>query len=725
MGSFNVNPTTILGKIHVRTPAQAEPLSSRYVFLNVNNAEPNLGKPPGIYGGTYYSTLTSDEYLGIRYALLSNNHSGSAWRVWAYNNPKIAAYSKEGSLGIGDNAYPLNIKSFVYSNYAFDNQNNRYNSQSFSNKTFNVFALSGIYLFDSTTIGDPASAIAFIVTDTGNVGVGTETPEATFTVAGTISGNNTWVALNASNASGNYSFASGYNTTAIGNYSNVQGINNEASGYASHAQGASNIASNSYSHAQGNTTKASGESSHAAGQNTLASGLRSTATGQSTSATKTNAYASGKFAWANHNRSWVWQGTPVDTVDAQFISTRTDQFAIRPANGFFLSGAMGINTDSIDNALTVYGNISASGSLSASGLRIARSSSGTITPDPNSIAVFEGGGSANISILTPNAQTGGLVFGSPADNFGSYLSWNHDNNALKLATANPDGYIQLLTNNEAEAVRITSTGSVGIGTTLPEEKLTVVGNISARDGIKADSLSARFINLIYSPANDGSNPLLKIGETGTAGFSGFNLLYNENQNRLQLVTDFAGVSLTAASIDRNANVSGPIFPYMVTLTPTITSNFSPSTSNVHFPSALSGVIDASEITSRLAFNKGVMQMRFHCETPVSVGTNKRLRVEFANNANFSASTNIINTADANFLSMSTTREGLISIAGNAPQQIIFQSVGASDQDGKQGNPLLAYTYVAGDPIYWRVGLACAVSTDVYALCAGYIRISPY
>ena len=200
MGSFNVNPTTILSKIHVRTPTQAESLSSRYSFLNLNNAEPNLGKPPGIFGGTYYSSLTSDEYLGIRYALLSNNHSGSAWRVWAYDNPRIAAYSKEGSLGIGDNAYPLNIKSFVYSNYAYDNQNNRYNSQSFSNKTFNVFALSGIYLFDSTTIGDPASAIAFIVTDTGNVGIGTENPPATLSIIGTISGNNITTSFNTGKA---------------------------------------------------------------------------------------------------------------------------------------------------------------------------------------------------------------------------------------------------------------------------------------------------------------------------------------------------------------------------------------------------------------------------------------------------------------------------------------------------------------------------------------------
>jgi len=189
MGNFNIYPTTILGKVRTRTPTQAQGLSSRYVFLNVKNAEPNLGRPPGIFGGTYASSLTSSEHLGIRYALLSNNHSGSAWRVWAYDNPRIAAYSKEGSLGFGDTAYPLNIKSFVFSNYAYDNQNNRYNSQSFSEKTFNVFSLSGIYLFNATTIGDPASAIEFIVTEDGNVGIGVEDPAEKLTVNGNISAN--------------------------------------------------------------------------------------------------------------------------------------------------------------------------------------------------------------------------------------------------------------------------------------------------------------------------------------------------------------------------------------------------------------------------------------------------------------------------------------------------------------------------------------------------------
>lgn len=385
MGSFNVNPTTILSKIHVRTPAQAESLSSRYVFLNLNNAEPNLGKPPGIYGGSYYSTLTSDEYLGIRYALLSNNHSGSAWRVWAYDNPRIAAYSKEGSLGIGDNAYPLNIKSFVYSNYAFDNQNNRYNSQSFSNKTFNVFALSGIYLFDSTTIGDPASAIAFIVTDTGNVGIGVEDPAERLTVNGNISSNGSLFVRD----------LSANNLTVSGNIS---------------ASGSLTI--------NGNTTL---------GDNNL------------------------------------------DTLTLNGTSVSIPNNLNFDANTLFIDAVnnrVGIGTNTPEQAL-----------------HVLKASAGTVTADPNSIAVFEGSGSNHISILTPDSQTGGVVFGSPSDNVGSYLSWNHDNNALKLATAKTAGFIQLLTNSEVEAVRITNSGNVGIGTTVPGEKLTVNGAISASEGI--------------------------------------------------------------------------------------------------------------------------------------------------------------------------------------------------------------------------------------------------
>jgi hypothetical protein len=362
MGSFNVNPTTILGKIHVRTPTQAEPLSSRYTFLNVNNAEPNLGKPPGIFGGTYYSTLTSDEYLGIRYALLSNNHSGSAWRVWAYDNPRIAAYSKEGSLGIGDNAYPLNIKSFVYSNYAFDNQNNRYNSQSFSNKTFNVFALSGIYLFDSTTIGDPASAIAFIVTDTGNVGVGLENPSEKLTVVGNISARDTIIA---------------------------------------------------------------------------------------------------------------------DSLSARFL--------------------------------------------------------GLVHNPPND--------SINPTIRIGETDTSGFS--------GVFISYIETTNTFGLSTLfSPAPAVG--------TIAIDRFGNVGINTNDTSEKLTVAGNISASNSIIANTLSARYLNLLHTPANDGTNPYITIGETdntnGNLGFSGAFISYDETTNIFGISSIFTPTSVEAFTINRFGNI---------------------------------------------------------------------------------------------------------------------------------------------------------------------------
>ena len=229
--------------------------------------------------------------------------------------------------------------------------------------------------------------------------------------------------------------------------------------------------------------------------------------------------------------------------------------------------------------LTVLGNISASGTLSAGGvgnsyfadnvgigtntpeqkLHVLKASAGTVTADTNSIAVFEGGSNAHISILTPDAQTGGVVFGSPTDNLGSYLTWNYTNNALKLATAKTNGFIQLLTDNEAEAARITSSGNVGIGTTVPTEKLTVNGNISSNGTLFTTSITSRGVDLIHTPFNDGINPVLRFGEsdygTGSNGFSGAIMSYNENTNVFGISSVFAPAMATPAmSFDRNGRV---------------------------------------------------------------------------------------------------------------------------------------------------------------------------
>ena len=171
--SFNALQT-ITGKVRTRSPFQA--LSSRYTFLGLREAEPSLGVP-----GPAGEAPTND---GIRYPVLSNALSGvSAWRVFAYDNPKIAAYSKVNALAIGDNAFVGPTKnSMVYSNYLYGG--NRYNSTALADNSFNVYSLSGIYLYNPTTIGDPLSAIAFVVDEKGKTGIGTDSPREKLDVIG-------------------------------------------------------------------------------------------------------------------------------------------------------------------------------------------------------------------------------------------------------------------------------------------------------------------------------------------------------------------------------------------------------------------------------------------------------------------------------------------------------------------------------------------------------------
>jgi len=404
---------------------------------------------------------------------------------------------------------------------------NQYNSSSFGDETFNVFASGGTYIFNKTTIGDPVSATSFVVTSGGLVGINVNSPSERLTVNGNISSNGTLF------------------TTSV----TSRGID--------------------IFHTPAND-----------GINPiLRIGEYSTSSG--------NLGFSGIFMSYN-------ESTNVFGMSAEF-----DPAMAIPAIAIDRNSNVGIGTNAPDQKL-----------------HVLKASAGTVTADTNSIAVFEGGSNAHISVITPNAQTGGVVFGSPSDNFGSYLSWNYDNNALKLATAKTNGFIQLLTNNEAEAVRITSSGNVGIGTTLPEEKLTVVGtistnahrtsqdwwsnwtttntnsaawgtgggggiplgtvqtylstnnvllsgttvtgNISSNGTFATTAITARSIDLLHIPANDGTNPILRMGEydgTSTNGYSGFHIEYIENTNSLTLSSIYGATTSNVAAVSSNGDIN--------------------------------------------------------------------------------------------------------------------------------------------------------------------------
>jgi len=130
---------------------------------------------------------------------------------------------------------------------------------------------------------------------------------------------------------------------------------------AGRVQEGSGIATGSFSHAEGVNALASGNDSHAQNFNTIAAGFASHAEGGNTVARGQFAHAGGYYVEAAHAGSWAWRG---DSTATDLVSTtRTNQFMVSARGGVFLPGAVGIGTDSQDNALTVVGTISAASNL--------------------------------------------------------------------------------------------------------------------------------------------------------------------------------------------------------------------------------------------------------------------------------------------------------------------------------------------------------------------------
>jgi hypothetical protein len=119
----------------------------------------------------------------------------------------------------------------------------------------------------------------------------------------------------------------------------------------------------------------------------------------------------------------------------------------------------------------------------------------------------------------------------------------------------------------ATALFIADGGKVGIGTTVPDEKLTVSGNISSNGTLYTQSITSRGIDLIHLPVTDGIDPILRIGEsnygTGYNGFSGAFMSYDELTNTFGISSVFADTQwgIPAIAVDRTGKVGiGTDFP---------------------------------------------------------------------------------------------------------------------------------------------------------------------
>ena len=275
-------------------------------------------------------------------------------------------------------------------------------------------------------------------------------------------------------ASGNYSTAMGSGTTANGYSSTAMGSGTTASGDISTAMGYGTIASGNYSTAMGDYTTASGDRSTAMGSNTIASGARSTAMGRNTIASgyystamgfATKAESFNSFAIGQYNKGG---GTPNNWISSDPL------FEI--GNGTSSNRA---------NAVTVLknGNVGICTATPAHKLQLHNTSSGYVyTSFTNS--------------TTGSADGSGVLIGLDAGE--DFRIHSFENNSIKF-------YI-----NDAEKMRIASSGNVGIGTTSPDYKLEVNGSAGKPGGGSWTNSSDIRLKDVKGKYNRGLKDILKL-----------------------------------------------------------------------------------------------------------------------------------------------------------------------------------------------------------------------
>jgi len=167
-------------------------------------------------------------------------------------------------------------------------------------------------------------------------------------------------------------------------------------------------------------------------------------------------------------------------------------------------------------------------------LHVHTASAGSASPDGAiDDLIVENETAGGITILTPDASTSSFAFGSPSDSNGANIQWNYNANLMTIGTRDVGASLRFDTANGAEAMRIDSSGNVGVGITNPQDKLHVAGNILLSAGAYGleSYIGATAYTLIERDTSD----------------NGINIGFNTaSQGAIDIVTD-NGITTFAAS----------------------------------------------------------------------------------------------------------------------------------------------------------------------------------
>ncbi|MFA7300685.1 MAG: hypothetical protein WC069_00005, partial [Candidatus Shapirobacteria bacterium] len=123
-------------------------------------------------------------------------------------------------------------------------------------------------------------------------------------------------------------------------------------------------------------------------------------------------------------------------------------------------------------------------------LHIANGLSGATPLSSYNDVVIEKNSNAGMTILSPDANYSRIVFGSPADVYAGLVTYSPTANELYFGTARVGGAVSIRTGDEADAMRILSSGNVGIGTTNPGKIIDISQNQNALSEVRITNTTA-------------------------------------------------------------------------------------------------------------------------------------------------------------------------------------------------------------------------------------------
>ena len=356
---------------------------------------------------------------------------------------------------------------------------------------------------------------------------------------------------------GKYSFASGLNSKAKGSYGVSMGLSTTASGVASTSMGNGSISSGNSSTSMGLSTTASGFASTSMGQGSVASGNNSTSMGLNSDATGDNSTSMGQSTTASGENA----------TSMGYLTVASGQNSFSAGKGTIASGNMSISLG-FDNFSTNEGSVSLGRRTQANGFASTAMGESTIASGYNSTsfgfntdAIGDRSTSMGYSTAARGVSSTSMGYATLARSYASVVLGTFNDtiagsSPLSFVSTDPLFIIGNGTSNltRKNALFLRKDGRMGLNTNTPAAKMHIVGDgfsgattteYSTNAALIVEDNSTCYIQLM-NPSSSASGILSGTDQANNRS----SIIFNADSS----MSLRAGGSNTRMLVDNNGNI---------------------------------------------------------------------------------------------------------------------------------------------------------------------------